>query len=106
MVRFPLALSLEPRLLPLAQANGFEINPRYRDFIFRKMFEKPAEGEKSSGHHIEVVENVKLLCKLDPTIFLSRTVAAEICVDVQTNPSAFEALKRLDKVGELQFQLS
>ena len=33
MAQFPLALSIEPRLLPLAIANGFRMDNRVRGFI-------------------------------------------------------------------------
>ena len=85
------------------------------------MFEKPAivfEGRAS-----EIVRNVRELSRLDsrPVIkatrfrpgahmtiyrmFLSRTVAAEICMDSKVNESAYEALKLLNKEGDLKFEL-
>lgn len=39
-------------------------------------------------------------------MFLSRTVAAEICMEVKTNEAAYNALRRLDKDGMLKFELS
>ena len=39
-------------------------------------------------------------------MFLSRTVAAEICMEAKTNETAYAALKRLDKEGILRFELS
>lgn len=39
-------------------------------------------------------------------MFLSRTVAAEICMEAKTNEPAYMALKRLDKEGILRFELS
>lgn len=39
-------------------------------------------------------------------MFLSRTVAAEICMEAKTNEHAYMALKRLDKEGILRFELS
>ncbi len=39
-------------------------------------------------------------------MFLSRTVAAEICMEAKTNEHAYTALKRLDKEGILRFELS
>lgn len=39
-------------------------------------------------------------------MFLSRTVAAEICMEVKTNEAAYNALRRLDKDGMLKFELA
>ena len=39
-------------------------------------------------------------------MFLSRTVAAEICMEAKSNEQAYNALKRLDKEGYLRFELS
>ena len=39
-------------------------------------------------------------------MFLSRTVAAEVCMEAKTNESAYKALKRLDESGDLLFELS
>lgn len=38
-------------------------------------------------------------------MFLSRTVAAEICMESKVNESAYEALKTLHKEGDLKFDL-
>lgn len=38
-------------------------------------------------------------------MFLSRTVAAEICMEAKSNESAYRALKALDRSGELLFKL-
>jgi len=85
MAQFPLALAIEPRLLPLATANGFHMDskaslesfngaPRscdssfiqqYRDFVFRKMFERPALASDTRTE--EIVQNVRELCRLDST---------------------------------------
>jgi 2-C-methyl-D-erythritol 4-phosphate cytidylyltransferase len=70
----------------------------------------------------EIIHNVRELNKLDPTcvftidactcaegiarMFLSRTVAAEVCMEAKTNESAYTALKKLDQQGELLFDLS
>jgi hypothetical protein len=82
MAQFPLALSIEPRLLPLAIANGFRMDSRvriyylflvvrsdahrgkygvqYRDFVFRRIFARTQE------HGVEdVLLNVRELCRLD-----------------------------------------
>ena len=40
------------------------------------------------------------------SMFLSRTVAAEICMEAKTNEPAYEALKILDKEGLLRFSLA
>ena len=39
-------------------------------------------------------------------MFVTRTVAAEICLEVKTNEAAYNALKRLDKEGYLRFELA
>ena len=82
MPQFPLALAIEPRLLPHAVANGFsmdykvltdlfffsyittQLDCQYRDFVFRKMFERPTS--MSNTRPEEMAENVRELCKLDP----------------------------------------
>ena len=38
-------------------------------------------------------------------MFVSRTVAAEICMEAKLNDTAYGALKILDKSGELRFEL-
>ncbi|PCH40094.1 hypothetical protein WOLCODRAFT_136650 [Wolfiporia cocos MD-104 SS10] len=103
MAQFPLVLAIEPRLLPYARVNGFYMDGKYRNFVFRKMFEKPAVA--SDGHADEIVQNVRELSRLDSHMFLSRTVAAEICMEARTNEPAYTALKRLNKEGLLKFDL-
>lgn len=104
MVSFPLALAIEPRLLPYAEANGFHMDSKYRDFVFRKMFERP--NLNSENRTDEIVRNVRELCRLDSKMFLSRTVAAEVCMEARANEGAYTALKQLDKSGDLLFELS
>ncbi|KAL0961156.1 hypothetical protein HGRIS_006128 [Hohenbuehelia grisea] len=104
MAQFPLVLAIEPRLLPLAVANGFHMDSKYRDFVFRKMFERQATITETRAD--EIAQNVRELCRLDPSMFLSRTVAAEICMESTTNESAYAALKNLDRTGALLFSLS
>ncbi|KAI0801815.1 hypothetical protein BC629DRAFT_140226 [Irpex lacteus] len=104
MANYPLVLAIEPRLLPYARANGFTMDHKYRNFVFRKMFEKPAISFE--GRADEIVRNVKELSRLDHRMFLSRTVAAEICMEAKTNDQAYNALKRLDKEGFLRFELA
>ena len=60
MSQFPLALALEPRLLPYAVSNGFVMDAKYRNFIFRKMFEKAPDRTAD-----RIVENIRELSKLD-----------------------------------------
>jgi hypothetical protein len=80
MAQFPLALSIEPRLLPLAIANGFRMDGRvriyhflvvglkvnqemlvqYRDFVFRRIFVRTEEHGAE-----DVLLNVRELCRLD-----------------------------------------
>jgi hypothetical protein len=38
-------------------------------------------------------------------MFLSRTVAAEICMEAKSNELAYAALKKLDQSGDLLFEL-
>ncbi|KAI0632128.1 hypothetical protein C8Q77DRAFT_1218628 [Trametes polyzona] len=104
MAQFPLVLAVEPRLLPYARSNGFNMDRKYRNFVFRRMFEKPAIMFESRAD--EIVHNVRELSRLDPDMFLSRTVAAEICMEAKTNEAAYTALKRLDKEGVLRFELA
>ncbi|RPD62424.1 hypothetical protein L226DRAFT_332261 [Lentinus tigrinus ALCF2SS1-7] len=104
MAQFPLVLAIEPRLLPYARLNGFSMDRKYRNFVFRRMFEKPAIMFESRT--TEIIKNVRELSRLDPDMFLSRTVAAEICMEAKTNELAYTALKRLDKEGVLRFELS
>ena len=88
------------------------------------MFEKPAFP--SDNHAEEIVRHVRDLIRLDsrykgsmttpcpdhrPTtfmnrMFLTRTVAAEVCMEAKTNESAYKALKKLDESGDLLFELS
>ena len=81
MTQFPLALAIEPRLLPLAVANGFTMDSRvctsslasslpklnsyvqYRDFIFRRMFERSNSTNNSRSD--DMLQNVRELCRLD-----------------------------------------
>ncbi|KAF8840739.1 hypothetical protein BDN67DRAFT_968036 [Paxillus ammoniavirescens] len=104
MAQLPIALAIEPRLLPYAEANGFRMDPKYRDFVFRKMFEKQALN--SVDRTDDIIRNVRELKRLDPRMFLSRTVAAEICMEAKSNESAYRALKSLDRSGELMFKLA
>ncbi|KAH6912697.1 hypothetical protein BKA70DRAFT_1559177 [Coprinopsis sp. MPI-PUGE-AT-0042] len=101
MAQFPLILAIEPRLLPAAVANGFRMDYKYRDFVFRKMFERHT-GEIEAS---DVARNIRELCKLDPTMFVSRTVAAEVCMEAKYNDVGYGALKQLDKSGHLRFDL-
>lgn len=82
MAQLPIALAIEPRLLPYAEANGFRMDPKvsdnfcpspishganqYRDFVFRKMFEKQAlnGGDRTD----DIVRNVRELKRLDPRL--------------------------------------
>ncbi|KAF8967162.1 hypothetical protein BDZ97DRAFT_570221 [Flammula alnicola] len=104
MSQFPLALAIEPRLLPYAVTNGFSMDYKYRDFVFRKMFERPAVSSETRAD--DIADNVRELCKLDPAMFVSRTVAAEVCMEAKVNEVGYAALKQLDKSGALRFELS
>ncbi|KAJ7212114.1 hypothetical protein GGX14DRAFT_447478 [Mycena pura] len=105
MAQFPLALAIEPRLLPYAVANGFYMDAKYRDFVFRKMFERTLAP--AHPHAEEIVANVRELCRLaDPDMFVTRTVAAEVCLEAKTNEAGYIALKQLDRAGDLAFSLT
>ncbi|KAH7885344.1 hypothetical protein F5I97DRAFT_1884682 [Phlebopus sp. FC_14] len=104
MAQLPIALAIEPRLLPYAEANGFRMDTKYRDFVFRKMFEKQALN--SLDRTDDIIRNVRELRRLDPRMFLSRTVAAEVCMEAKSNESAYRALKSLDRSNELLFGLA
>ncbi|KAI0304324.1 Squalene/phytoene synthase-domain-containing protein [Multifurca ochricompacta] len=101
MAQFPLALSIEPRLLPLAIANGFRMDSRYRDFVFRRIFERSEEHRAK-----DVLLNVRELCRLDTSMFVSRTVAAEVLMEAETNDTSYAVLKVLDREGDLRFSLA
>lgn len=81
------------------------------------MFEKVSERSVD-----DVVNNVKELCRLDPTyvhslwglftlfqalfrMYVSRTVAAEVCMEAKYNAHGYAALKQLNKSGNLLFNL-
>ncbi|KAJ6584983.1 hypothetical protein B0H19DRAFT_1107570 [Mycena capillaripes] len=105
MAQFPLALAIEPRLLPYAVNNGFHMDAKYRDFVFRKMFER-SPSAPVAAHAEEIVTNVRELCRLDSDMFVTRTVAAEVCLEAKTNEAAYNALKQLDRAGDLPFSLT
>ncbi|KAJ4482055.1 hypothetical protein J3R30DRAFT_2117499 [Lentinula aciculospora] len=100
--QFPLVLAVEPRLLPYAVANGFYMDEKYRDFVFRKMFECSSLSDRTAE---TIAENVRELCRLDPSMFLSRTVAAEICMEARHNEVGYGALKLLANSSDLLFEL-
>ncbi|KIY72526.1 hypothetical protein CYLTODRAFT_449880 [Cylindrobasidium torrendii FP15055 ss-10] len=100
MAQFPRALAVEPRLLPYAVANGFVMDASYRNFIFRQMFERAPDRTADS-----IVQNVSELCRLDPTMFVSCTVAAEVCMEAKDNASGYNALKALNASNKLVFDL-
>nr|GAT60281.1 predicted protein [Mycena chlorophos] len=105
MTQLPLVLAVEPRLLPCAVANGFHMDSKYRDFVFRKMFEH-SDGVQQQEKAIEIADKVRDLCNLDASMFLSRTVAAEVLLESETNEAGYKALKRLDRSGDLEFPLT
>lgn len=81
MAQFPIALAIEPRLLSYAVDNGFCMDTKagftlvfnayfsflsqYRDFVFRKMFEKPISADETLA--ADITHNVRELCRLDLT---------------------------------------
>lgn len=93
-----------------------------RDFVFRKIFERPPSGSDRSVQ--DIVDNVQELCRLDETycpfslsisirsyclsvrMFLSRTVAAEVCMEAKANEVGYAALKQLNKSHALLFDLN
>ncbi|CUA72516.1 Transcriptional activator protein DAL81 [Rhizoctonia solani] len=101
---FPLALSYEPRLLPLAVKNGLRLDVKYRDFIFRKVFEKPTVPRE--GRDETIIKMVEDLQRLDPIMFVSKTVAAEVCMEANINEQGYMALKKLDAARKLPYSLS
>lgn len=85
------------------------------------MFERPSLSSETRAD--DITDNVRELCKLDSTydvhqylrnyivnlfirMFVSRTVAAEICMEAKMNDIGYAALKQLDKAGLLRFELS
>jgi hypothetical protein len=107
MSKLPVWISTEPRILPLARRNGFCIDPSYRDSIFRKLFECTLDNFGNPiNNSADIVQNVKELSRIDPDMFLSRTVGAEICMDCINHPTAYDALKTLDRFGVLRFDLA
>ncbi|KAF9013286.1 hypothetical protein BDQ17DRAFT_1343128 [Cyathus striatus] len=104
MVQFPLVLAIEPRLLPYAKANGFRMDGKYRDFVFRKMFERPQPSSEIRAD--DIARNVRVLSTLDENMFVTRTVAAEVCMEAKLNDVGYNALKQLAKSGHLRFELS
>lgn len=40
------------------------------------------------------------------SMFVSRTIAAEVCMEAKSNEVGYNALKELDKSGDLCFELS
>lgn len=92
------------------------------------MFEKPIPNLVSvtEGRTDTIIQNVRELRRLDPrcvlplklafywpvligvkySMFLSRTVAAEVCMEAKSNEMAYAALKKLDHSGDLLFELS
>lgn len=91
---------------------------QYRDFVFRRIF------VRSQEHGVEdVLLNVRELCRLDPSyvpvasgflwahsilrrMFVSRTVAAEVLMEAESNRAGYAALKTLDREGGLRFSLA
>jgi len=51
------------------------------------------------------MQNLSIILTLLPRMFLSRTVAGEVCMEAKSNESAYRALKSLDRAGDLLFSL-
>ncbi|KZV70211.1 hypothetical protein PENSPDRAFT_665250 [Peniophora sp. CONT] len=77
LAHFALTLAVEPKILALAVANGYSVDP--------------------------VAARYSRLMAL--SLFLSRTVAAEICLEAKANKVAYDVLKALDRDGLLRFDL-
>ena len=58
------------------------------------------------GELLAVISSELLLIYYFGSMFLSRTVAAEICMEARTNEAAYSALKKLNESGDLLFELS
>ena len=67
------------------------------------MFERRPQTSDSEAD--DIAHNVRELCKLDPIMFVTRTVAAEVCMEAKYNDAGYSALKKLDKSGHLRFEL-
>lgn len=80
------------------------------------------ESSTLSDRTVETIaDNVRELCRLDPSyvlvflrsgmkliycrMFLSRTVAGEICMEARHNEVGYSALKLLANSGDLLFEL-
>ncbi|KAJ6625296.1 hypothetical protein B0H10DRAFT_2315135 [Mycena sp. CBHHK59/15] len=102
MARFPFVLAIKPRLLPYAVANEFQMDSKYRDFVFCKVFEHSAvvltTPAANAAHVDEIVSDVKELCRLEPARFVTHTVAAEVCLVAKTNELAYS-----NRFGHLPF---
>ncbi|CAK5284190.1 unnamed protein product [Mycena citricolor] len=86
-----------------SKANHMSHSGQYRDFVFRKMFER--HSTSAPGHADEIVDHVRELCNGNSTMYITRTVAAEVCLEAKTNDAGYLALKRLDQTGDLAFSL-
>jgi hypothetical protein len=91
---------------------------QYRDFVFRRIFVRTQEHGAE-----DVLLNVRELCRLDASyaavasgflwahsilrrMFVSRTVAAEVLMEAESNRAGYAALKTLDRDGGLRFSLA
>ncbi|KAH9047699.1 hypothetical protein EDB84DRAFT_1586418 [Lactarius hengduanensis] len=105
MAQFPLALSIEPRLLPLAIANGFRMDNRVRGYYFSSWCRRSIPLAPDEHSMKDVLFNVRELCRLDTSMFVSRTVAAEVLMEAEANGTAYAVLRALDQEGGLRFSL-
>ena len=105
-------------LLIVSTFNG-ELLVQYRDFVFRRIFARNQEHGMD-----DVLLNVRELCRLNTSyapvvpppflsltrnfrrMFVSRTVAAEVLMEAESNRAGYAALKGLDREGELRFSLA
>ena len=71
MPQLPYAFALEPHLMKLALANGFTMDLKYRNYLFRKVFERsvspvsPDVEEKKAARVSYIVSRVRSLCAID-----------------------------------------
>lgn len=58
------------------------------------------------GNHMTIICTNHQRITFTDRMFLTRTVAAEVCMEAKVNESAYKALKKLDESGDLLFELS
>jgi hypothetical protein len=118
-------VSMEPRLLPLARRNGFGMLEDFREVVLRKIFYASMRSEPASAcdEANKLAKLVLEITELDPEVlvllctladlhststfrFLSRNLAADICMERLRRPHGYAALKIINKKNGLRFDLS